>query len=336
MQVLLWAVFYLLLLLYTTHKWTNTTYGLLSGTIATVFYLLAAYGNSSWLIPSFLRKGRMPAYFVVSLVFVSILVMARMYIEYVVLMPLHNTFYGFTWAHFSFDCITLLVAFLFGALLRVALNYLALLKQKEELVSRQVASELNLLKAQVQPHFLFNTLNNIYSLSQSGSLQAPSMIAKLSDLMRYFIDDSPKDKIPLATELEFIENYLELEQIRMLHPLQVNIQIDGNINDIKVPPMLLMPFIENVFKHGVDKTQHNNELSANLLVHDGRLIYKVVNSLHGENGTCISGGFGLTNLRKRLELLYPGRFEIHTRKQDHHFIAELQIPYDVHTLPDRG
>ena len=97
-----------------------------------------------------------------------------------------------------------------------------------------------------------------------------------------------------------------------------------------------MPFIENVFKHGIDKTQQNNELRANLLVHNGRLIYKVVNSLHGENGTCISKGFGLTNLRKRLELLYPGHFDISTRKQDHHFIAELQIPYDAHTMPDRG
>lgn len=336
MQVLLWTVFYLLLLLYTTHKWTNTLFGVLNASIATVFYLLASYGNASWLIPSFLKRGKVAAYFIISIVFLALLVAARMYLEYVALMPLHKTFYSFTWAHFSFDCITLLVAFLFGALLRVALNYLALLKQKEELVSRQVASELNLLKAQVQPHFLFNTLNNIYSLSQSGSPQAPAMIAKLSDLMRYFIDDSPKDKVPLSTELEFIENYLQLEQIRMRHPLRVNIQVDGNISDIKVPPMLLMPFIENVFKHGIDKTQQNNVLHANLHVRNGTLVYKVVNSLHGENGTCISKGFGLTNLRKRLELLYPGRFGMDTRKQDHHFIAELQIPYDAHTLPDRG
>ena len=119
----------------------------------------------------------MLGYFTVSIVFLGVLVISRMYLEYLILMPLHKTFYGFTWAHFSFDCITLLVAFLFGALMRVALNYLALLKQKEELVSRQVATELNLLKAQVQPHFLFNTLNNIYSLSQSGSAQAPAMIA---------------------------------------------------------------------------------------------------------------------------------------------------------------
>lgn len=324
-QVLLWTVFYLLLLLYTTHKWENGVYGVFNGTIATVFYLLAAYGNASWLMPAYLQKGRMNVYLPVSIVFIALLIAARMYLEYLILMPLHNTFYGYSWAHFSFDTITLLIAFLFGALIRVALNYSVLLKQKEELVSRQVAAELNLLKAQVQPHFLFNTLNNIYFLAQSGSKQTPNMIAKLSELMRYFIDDSPKDKVPLTTELEFINNYLELEQIRMLHPLKVNIQVEGNVADIKVAPMLLMPFIENVFKHGVDKTEKQNNLQADLFIKDGKLNYTVVNTLHGETG-CISKGFGLTNLRKRLELLYPGAFKLTTKKHDHQFVAELQIP----------
>lgn len=325
-QVLLWAVFYLMLLLYTTHKWENTVYGVFNGTIATVFYLLAAYGNASWLMPSYLQKGRINVYLPASVCFIALLIACRMYLEYVILMPLHKNFYGFSWAHFSFDTITLLIAFLFGALIRVALNYSVLLKQKDELVNRQVAAELNLLKAQVQPHFLFNTLNNIYSLAQSGSKQTPDMIAKLSELMRYFIDDSPKDKVPLTTELEFINNYLELEQIRMLHPLKVNIQVDGNISDVKVAPMLLMPFIENVFKHGVDKTEKKNSLQADLCVKDGKLNYKVVNTLHGENGDCISKGFGLVNLRKRLELLYPGTFKLNTEKHDHQFVAELQIP----------
>jgi len=326
MQVLLWAVFYLLLLLYTTHKWDYTLYGVLNASISTVFYLAAAYGNSAWLIPSVLKSGRTLLYYTISILFLFALLCMRMYIEYIVLMPLHNTFYGMTWAHFSFDCITLLIAFLFGALLHVALNYIALLKQKDELLSRQVAAELNLLKAQVQPHFLFNTLNNIYSLAQSGSRQTPEMIAKLSDLMRYFIDDSPKDQVPLSTELEFVNNYLELEQIRMLHPLQVKLHVDGNISNVKIAPMLLMPFIENVFKHGVDKTEKNNELHAEISVSNGRLVYKVVNSLHCINCNGQSKGFGLMNLRKRLELLYPGQFYLDTKKQDHQFMAELQIP----------
>lgn len=326
MQALLWAVFYLLLLLYTTHKWDYALYGVLNATISTGFYLAAAYGNSSWLIPSFMRKGRMAAYFLLSILFLGVLIVSRMYIEYVVLMPLHKAFYGFTWAHFSFDTITLLVSFLFGALLSVALNYLILLKQKEELMGRHAAAELNLLKAQVQPHFLFNTLNNIYSLSKSGSTKTPDMIARLSELMRYFIDDSPKDKVPLSTEMEFVHNYLDLEQLRMLHPLRLHISVEGDISNVRVPPMLLMPFVENVLKHGVDKTEKDNLLEATVAVREGRLSYKVVNSLHGENCTGISKGFGLTNLRKRLELLYPGSFQLTTAKHDHRFVAELQIP----------
>jgi hypothetical protein len=326
MQVLLWAVFYLMLLLYTTHKWDYKLYGVLNASIATIFYLAAVYGNSSWLIPSFLKKGRTLAYYAAAIAFLLVLLVCRMYTEYFVLMPLHKTFYSFTWAHFAFDCITLLIAFLFGALMHVALHYMVLLKQKEELMGRQVAAELNLLKAQVQPHFLFNTLNNIYSLAQSGSRQTPAMIAKLSDLMRYFIDDSPKDKVPLSTELEFVNNYLELEQIRMLHPLHVKLHVDGNIADVKVAPMLLMPFIENVFKHGVDKTEKNNLLQANITISNGRLVYKVVNSLHCSNCNGEPKGFGLMNLRKRLELLYPGEFLLDTKKHDHQFVAELQIP----------
>ena len=149
---------------------------------------------------------------------------------------------------------------------------------------------------------------------KSGSKQTPAMIAKLSDLMRYFIDDSPKDKVPLSTELEFVNNYLELEQIRMLHPLHVQLRVDGNISAIKIAPMLLMPFIENVFKHGVDKTEKDNLLQADLSVSDGRLTYKVVNSLHRENCNGQSKGFGLMNLRKRLELLYPGQFFFRYKK----------------------
>lgn len=325
-QVLLWTVFYLLLLLYTTHKWENAVYGVFNGTIATVFYLLAAYGNASWLMPQYLQKGKVRLYLALSLCFVALLIASRMYLEFLILMPLHKNFYGYSWAHFSFDTITLLIAFLFGALIRVALNYAVLLKQKEELVNRQVAAELNLLKAQVQPHFLFNTLNNIYSMAQSGSVQTPAMIAKLSELMRYFIDDSPKDKVPLATELDFINNYLELEQIRMLHRPQVDITVDGDIGAVQLAPMLLMPFIENVFKHGIDKTEKENVLNARLVIMEGKLNYTVTNTLHDENGRGISKGFGLMNLRKRLELLYPGSFTLHTGKQGNQFVAELQIP----------
>ena len=109
-----------------------------------------------------------------------------MYAEYKILLPLHLKFYSWTLSHFSFVFITNFLAFAFGALLRISIDYLSLLRRQQEMKTRQVATELNLLKAQVQPHFLFNTLNNIYYLAYTKNERTPEVIAKLSDIMRYF------------------------------------------------------------------------------------------------------------------------------------------------------
>jgi uncharacterized integral membrane protein len=326
LQALLWAVFYLLLLLYTSHKWSHPLFGFLNATIATVSYAVAIYVHAFWLLPRVLYRGRKGAYFLYSFLFLAALIVLRMFVESEVLFPLHKTFYAWQWAHFSFDCITILVAFLFGALLRVAINYVHLLEVKKELQRGQAEAELNLLKAQVQPHFLFNTLNNIYSLAQSRSEKTPEMIVRLSGLMRYFIDDAPKEKIPLSVEMDFIRNYIELEQIRMVYPVKVEMDLADGVEERKIPPMLLVPFVENAFKHGVDKLSSNTRLLIKLREQNGRLEYEVVNSMCGEKDNCLSKGFGLQNLRKRLDLLYPGEYRLNTSERDANFIAGLSIP----------
>jgi LytS/YehU family sensor histidine kinase len=316
-------VFYLLLLLYTSHKWDHPLYGFLNASIATSSYIVAVYVNAVWLLPRFLQKGKTYAYVFLSLGFLAGLVLLRMTAEAKFLMPIHKTFYTWQWAHFSFNAITILIAFLFGALLRVFLNYLQLVQQKNELQEKQSEAELNLLKAQVQPHFLFNTLNNIYSLAQSHSGKTPEMIAKLSELMRYFIDEAPKQKLPLSTELNFIRNYVELEQIRMLHPVWVDWKIDEQLLTTSIPPMLLMPFVENVFKHGIDKLTERNCMQVILRQKGNDLFYEVRNSL---GNVTESGGSGLENLRKRLDLLFGHHYTMRTEKHSNEYIASLQIP----------
>lgn len=325
-QALLWAVFYLLLLLYTSHKWSHTLFGFLNATIATVSYALAVYGHAFWLLPRFLYRGRKFLYILNSLRFLTILITLRLFAENSLLFPLHKTFYNYEWAHFSFDFITILVAFLFGALLRVAINYVHLLDLKKELQRGQAEAELNLLKAQVQPHFLFNTLNNIYSLAQSRSEKTPEMIARLSGLMRYFIDEAPKEKIPLSVEMEFIRNYIQLEQIRMVHPVKVETDLEAGIEQRLIPPMLLVPFVENAFKHGVDRLSGHTRLQIRLREKKGRLHYEVINSLCSEKENGLSKGFGLHNLRKRLDLLYPHDYRLDTSERDANFMAALSIP----------
>ena len=209
--------------------------------------------------------------------------------------------------------------------------HLNLLEVKKELQQKHAEAELDLLKAQVQPHFLFNTLNNIYSLAQSRSEKTAEMIAKLSELMRYFIEEAPKQLLPLSTELQFLRNYLDLEQIRMLHPVQVDWELDEKAGCETVPPMLLMPFIENVFKHGIDKLKNHNHVRIHLRGNKGQIVYCVSNLLLTENPR--REGSGLKNLKKRLELLYGDRFDLRSEKQNGYYIATLTIPSHAHNLP---
>jgi hypothetical protein len=268
-QAAVWVLFYIFLLLYAIQKWEHTVYGFWAVTIATITYLVAVYGNAAWLIPRYYQAGRKTTYFIWSTLFVALLVVIRMYAEIQVLLPLHLTFYNWALPHFSFVFLTNFLAFMFGALLRITIDHIHLLRTQEEMRNQQMASELNLLKAQVQPHFLFNTLNNIYYLAYTKNERTAEVVARLSDIMRYFVDEAPKERVPLLTEIDFLENYIELEQIRMLH--QAEIEFDRNtINDaIIIPPMLLIPLVENIFKHGVDKSVEKNDVVITLEQQDG-------------------------------------------------------------------
>jgi len=324
LQILVWIVFYLLLLLYTSHKWDNPYFGILNASIATSSYLVAVYVHAFFLLPRLLYTGKTGAYVSASLFFICSLVLARMSVEKELLLPIHKQFYAFQWAHASFTSITILVAFLFGALLRVLLNYLQLVRVKKDLQEKHQAAQLDLLKAQVQPHFLFNTLNNIYSLAQQRSEKTPEMIARLSQLMRYFIEEAPRQKVSLASELKFVNNYIDLEQIRMVHPVKVEWNIEGGVETVDMPPMLLIPFIENFFKHGVNKLQSNNNMKIRLAPAEDGLLYEVVSSV--EEDVPEGMGSGLKNLRSRLELLYGTKYELTCKKEEGRFYASLQIP----------
>ena len=324
-QAAVWVLFYIFLLLYAVQKWENPIYGFWSVTIAIVTYLIAVYGNAAWLIPRYYQANRRPLYFIFSALFVAILVAVRMYAENQVLLPLHLTFYNWTLPHFSFVFITNFLAFVFGALLRITIDYVYLLRKQEEMRNQQLASELNLLKAQVQPHFLFNTLNNIYYLAYTKNERTAEVVARLSDIMRYFVDEAPKERVPLLTEIDFLENYIELEQIRMLHKAAVIFDRNSTNDALIIPPMLLIPLVENIFKHGVDKSVEQNDVVITLEQQDGYLHFTTKNS-HYDHECRSKGGVGLTNLRKRLTLLHGNDFTLNTEKTAHCFTATLKFP----------
>lgn len=183
--------------------------------------------------------------------------------------------------------------------------------------------ELSYLKKQIHPHFLFNTLNTIYSLAVRKSENTPEVILKLSNLLDYLMYQSGKPLVDFDSEVAHIKEYLALEQIRFKDSLQSQIHIENTAKKTNIPPMLLIPFVENAFKHGA---LINEILTVNIhcVLDSEQLDFQVVNSARPSD-TKDPGGIGLSNLKKRLELLYPERYQIETSWEDEQFKARLII-----------
>ena len=195
------------------------------------------------------------------------------------------------------------------------------------LVKEKVAAELELLKSQVQPHFIFNTLNNIYMLSLKGSTQTSDMIYRLSSLLSYMLYDSKEDTIPIEKEVDYIKNYINLEKIRYGDRLDVQFNVYHNVKGVHIPPLLMLPLVENAFKHGVSKQVNDSWIHIDMSIKNSALIFKIENSCSEEAVTLkeFGHGLGLTNLQKRLLILFPDRFELKTLKEDDTFLAILKI-----------
>lgn len=202
-----------------------------------------------------------------------------------------------------------------------------------------LALELNFLKSQINPHFLFNTLNSIYTRTVDVDEQAAELVLKLSDLMRYSLYESNVEAIALANELEYIQNYLDLEQAR--HSKQqadITFSVEGDVDRYQIAPLLLVSFIENAFKHGVMLSRQQAYVHITVCLIGDKLLFtsrnslppKRVNSLPLNTGANVSksGGIGLVNVNKRLELLYPNRHKLSISQTDAYYKVELSLQLD--------
>ena len=189
-------------------------------------------------------------------------------------------------------------------------------------------AELQLLKGQIHPHFLFNTLNNLYGLALEKSDQMPDAILRLSGLLDALLYRSQNKFVPLARELKLIEDYVSLEKLRFEDRLELQWKVDGPVEDYAIAPFLLFPFLENAFKHGFSQNTERLELLVEAGVKNGQLLFKVINSVAPDALTkpSLSGGIGLKNVQKRLELLYTGKHRLHINATSEIFFhIELQL-----------
>ncbi len=182
------------------------------------------------------------------------------------------------------------------------------LQLKLEFQKKLTEMELQLLKSQLNPHFYFNTLNNLYGLSMIAPVKAPGAILKLSDIMEYVIYDCRSEKVSLENEARFIRSYVDLEKLRYDREETIQLQLDIESDQREISPLLLIQFIENAFKHGMEDGNAESYLHIRITEKEGRLHYFSRNSLNGRKSS--SGGVGMENVRKRLEMIYPGRHEL--------------------------
>jgi two-component system, LytTR family, sensor kinase len=201
----------------------------------------------------------------------------------------------------------------------------------QQLEKEKLAAELKLLKSQINPHFLFNTLSNLYVLTLNQSRNAPEMVHKLSELMSYMLYDSNQNQVPLQKELHYIENYIALEKLRY-ESLDVSFHVYDNVDGITIAPLLILPFIENSFKHGVSNQLSSAWVRIDVAVQDNLLVVKVENSkITNKVDKIITpvSGIGLVNVKKRLEHIYPNRYQLQIIDEVESYLVILKLEISV-------
>ena len=296
--------------------------------------MISTYITVFLLIPKFLLRkhyGRFALYSFYLLIFTSYEIVLIIYACLILILKFNVTNMPPMSKNFAFVLILVyLVAGLVSLINIVSRNIKTTTLNKElenKILNTQLQlkeQELNYLKQQIQPHFLFNTLNTIYGFAIKQSKQTPDIILKLSNLLDYILYQINKPKVRLKDEIDHIKEYVELEEIRFSDVLEVIFTIENITDDIDIAPMMLIPFVENAFKHG--SIVHDKlRINLDIRIEAGDLIFKIENTFKNESLNTEKGGIGIENIKKRLELNYMNRYILDQFIQDDRFISVLTI-----------
>ncbi len=217
-------------------------------------------------------------------------------------------------------------------------------KKMRQLERTNFKTELAFLRSQIQPHFFFNTLNNLYSLTLDKSDLAPETVLKLSELMSYVIYDGKQRKVHLSKEVSYIKNYLDLERLRYGNGLNANLRINGQVSDHKVPPLLLLPFIENSFKHGSGNGKKEVNIDIQLEISNQQVTFIVQNQKYeGLKAPAPNpyqhvgyNGVGIENTKRRLRLIYGHNYQLNIKDEPELYTVTLKIPTNENSMSNSG
>ncbi len=322
--------------------------------------MLTTYFLNLYLIPRFLLAKRYAQF----ILFLAYTILVSVYLELFTIVLAFILLGNYELANLNpatHDIFFLVVGMYLVVLLAIVIKLLRywyqvqqanqkLQRDKLEAELRLRETELKFLRAQIHPHFLFNTLNNLYGLTLMKSELAPEMLIKLSELLHYILYECDVPQVSLDQELACIRHYIALEKLRYDENLEVNIHIKGNTQAVKIAPMLILPFVENSFKHGLSQELDRPWINLKLEIKAGMLRLDLENSKTDTKERSVhAGGIGLENTRKRLALLYPQRHQLQTRDLGNRYQVHLGLQWQVlspnqsslntkpheNTLPDR-
>jgi len=285
------------------------------------------------LIPMLLLKKRYVWFIITFILSFTFVVILEWTINYFILYPsIYADYYKWkdSITYFSGSGLMIYISLGFVILLASAIKlsryWLQSQQDKANLEIQNRKSELALLRSQVNPHFLFNTLNNIDSLIRKDQDKASDTIVKLSEIMRYFIYETDSDKVPLKKEIDYLHSFIELQRIRHKNPGFIRFQVSGSPTGKLIAPMLFIPFVENAFKHGV-KGKKTPAITVDLLIQPTMMRFEVINFIDSRSDQVKDAGkgIGLANVKRRLDLIYPQKYSLSIEQTGEQYNVLLEI-----------
>ena len=292
------------------------------------FYAVIVYFNLLYLIPNYLTQKLFLTYcglLILATVMVTPLKVLAMYWKFSNYPALQEVLLQNMNGYF----VATFVVAASSTVFKIIADWVRDLREKQELQTQTMQSELRFLKSQINPHFLFNTLNNLYALTLKKSDQAPEIVLKLSEMMRYMLYECNEKQVLLSKEVNYIQNYLGLEQLRQGKNVDIRFAVEGQVKDQKIAPLMFIPFLENSFKHGLSNHITSGFVNIKLEVHDEDDIEFFIENSKPDTpprpDNRRSGGIGLANIRRRLKLLYPGQYELDIQDTPRVYSVRLKL-----------
>jgi two-component system LytT family sensor kinase len=288
--------------------------------------LFATYFIALYAVPRFLQKGKWHLFLLWLVVIVIFVFFARIKWQELVNYLEFERYYQVPYSKMLKNIIRDYSIIALAVCISIIADYRRKQQLNEQLIKAKAEAEIKLLKGQLHPHFLFNSLNNIYSLALMKSDLTADSILKLTELLDYLVYRASMDKVTLSKEIELLNNYVGLEQLRYGEKLKIESDITVLNDTIKVAPLLLLPFAENCFKHGGVGNEGVFYIKIDLYADDKKLVFNIINSKkNGKKIAAVNGGVGLENIQKRLKLLYPGQHQLNIKDLPDSYNVNLEI-----------